>query len=144
LEKINVWRKNQNGGQKPRRRQGQVDFFSSEIQLKRHLADIFFWCKSVDNKVLFWKMSFGLLKFDKMATKFKMASETYIQKSTFFKRVVPTLNYFIFKSVKSNSVVQRPMIPKKIAKENFPRWRIFSTWRLYFFCVLKYVLWPLF
>jgi hypothetical protein len=139
-------------------------------------------------------MSFGLLKFDKMATKFKMASDTYIflillsklqfstdfkklecirsvfllsnfyRKSkmadfskmtsflrknllfTFFKRVVPTpiLTQFFSNPKMQFCSTKTQDIPKKIAKENFPRWRIFSKWRLYFFLVWKNVLWPLF
>jgi hypothetical protein len=49
------------------------------------------------------------------------------KKSTFFKRVLPTSNSTFFKFSKSNLVEQRPKIyQKKIAKANFPRWRIFS------------------
>jgi hypothetical protein len=91
-------------------------------------------------------MSFGLLKFDKMATKFK-----WRQKPTFSKN----LNAFFFSKTQKadfskmtyflgfppyNDFTTTQDVPKKIAKENLQRWWIFSKWCLYFFLVLKYVL----
>jgi hypothetical protein len=43
------------------------------------------------------------------------------KKSTFFKRVVPTLNSTLFKSQKSKSVVKRPMIYQKIYQRKFSK-----------------------
>jgi hypothetical protein len=56
LEKINVWRKNQNGDQKPR--WCQVDYFSNRNSTEMSSSGFvryIFGCKSVDNKVLFLK-----------------------------------------------------------------------------------------
>jgi hypothetical protein len=65
-------------------------------------------------------------------------------KSTFLKRVLPALNSTFFKCSKSNLVVKRPQIlKKKIVKENFPRWRIFSRWRLSFL-LATYGIWAKF
>jgi hypothetical protein len=76
LEKIKGWRKIQNGGQKPKWR--RIVFFnrnSTETPSSALLE------KKIDANLLriscfILKSRFGILKFDKMAEKFKMASET--------------------------------------------------------------------
>jgi hypothetical protein len=57
-------------------------------------------------------------------------------KSTFFQqgRSHPKLNFF--QILKRNSLVQ---IPKKIAKENFQRWRRYARWRLDYFLKICHV-----
>jgi hypothetical protein len=55
------------------------------------------------------------------------------KKSTFFQKgpFHPKLNFFQILKKQSCSTKTQD-IQKKIAKENFPRWRIFLKWRLYF------------